>query len=40
MLFKYVLTFVSGGFAIIISAIIASAAGALLFPVKEEADGQ
>lgn len=40
VLFKYVLTFVSGGFAIIISAIIASAAGALLFPVKEEADGQ
>ncbi len=37
VLFKYVLSFVSGGFAIIISAIIASALGAWLFPVKEEA---
>lgn len=36
ILFKYVFTFVSGGFAIIIGAVAASAAGALLFPVKEE----
>lgn len=36
LLFKYVLTFISTGFAIIISAIIASALGALLFPIKEE----
>lgn len=36
LLFNYVLTFVSSGFAIIISAIAASAAGAFLFPVKEE----
>ena len=34
-LFKYVFTFVSGGFAVIVSGIVASAAGALLFPVKE-----
>lgn len=34
-LFKYVFTYVSGGFAVIISGIIASAAGALLFPVKD-----
>lgn len=36
LLFRYVLTFISTGFAIIISAIIASALGALLFPIKEE----
>lgn len=36
ILFKYVLTFISTGFAIIISAVTASAAAALIFPVKEE----
>lgn len=35
ILFKYVFTGISGGFAVIISACIAAAAGALLFPVKE-----
>lgn len=35
VLFKYALPFVSGGFAVIISGIIASAAAALLFPVKD-----
>ena len=35
VLFRYVFTAVSGGFAIIISAVIASAAAALLFPVKD-----
>lgn len=41
ILFKYVFKSVSSGFAIIISALVASALGALLFPVKdgeEEAD--
>lgn len=38
MLFKYVLTFVSGGFAVIISAVLAAAVGALLFPIKEESE--
>lgn len=36
ILFRYVITAVSGGFAVIISAVIASAVGALLFPVKDE----
>ena len=36
ILFKYVITAVSGGFAVIISAIAASVLGALLFPVNEE----
>lgn len=36
IIFKYVLTAVSGGFAIIISAVIAAAAAAVLFPVKDE----
>lgn len=36
ILFQYVFTAVSGGFAIIISAIVASVAAAILFPVKEE----
>ena len=36
ILFKYLFTFVSGGFSIILSAIIASALCALIFPVKEE----
>ncbi len=35
ILFKYVFTAISGGFAVIISACVAAAAGALLFPVKE-----
>lgn len=39
MLFYYVFTFVSGGFAVILSAIISAAIGAWLFPVKE-ADSQ
>ncbi len=39
ILFTYVLTFVSGGFAVIISAIVAAAVCALLFPkAEEEAD--
>lgn len=36
MIFKYLLTAVSGGFAVIICSVIASAAGALLFPVTDE----
>ena len=36
IIFKYLLTFVRGGFSIILSAIIASALCALIFPVKEE----
>ena len=35
VLFKYIFTGISVGFAVIISACIAAAAGALLFPVKE-----
>lgn len=35
-LFKYVFTAVSDGFAVIISAVAASAIAALIFPVKEE----
>ncbi|MGN0641957.1 MAG: AzlC family ABC transporter permease [Huintestinicola sp.] len=38
VLFKYVLTFVSGGFSVIICAIAASAAAALLFPVEDKED--
>ena len=38
IIFKYVLTAVSGGFAVIISAIIASVIAALLFPVEDEED--
>ncbi len=38
VLFRYVLTAVSPGFAVIISAVAASALGAALFPVKEEAE--
>lgn len=37
-LFRYVFTAVSGGFAVIISALAASVLGALLFSVNEEAD--
>lgn len=36
ILFKYLITFVSSGFSVIICAIIASVIGALLFPIKEE----
>ena len=35
-LFRYVFTAVSGGFAVIISAVAASVLAALLFPVKDE----
>lgn len=38
MLFAYVFTFVSGGFAVIISAVAAAAFCAVRFPVKEVAD--
>lgn len=38
ILFRYVFTVVSDGFAVIISAIAASVLGAVLFPVKEEAE--
>lgn len=40
ILFRYILTAVSSGFAVIISAVIASVAGALFFPVKDTEDGQ
>jgi len=36
VLFRYGLPIVSGGFAVILSALLASVAGALLFPVAEE----
>ena len=36
-LFRYLLPAVSGGFAVIVSALAASVAGALLCPVSEEA---
>lgn len=38
ILFRYVFTVVSDGFAVIISAVAASVLGAALFPVKEEAE--
>ncbi|MDE6665666.1 MAG: AzlC family ABC transporter permease [Ruminococcus sp.] len=40
ILFKYVLTAVSAGFAVIISAMIASVIGALLFPVKDTEESE
>lgn len=40
ILFKYLITVVSGGFAVIISAVAASAVGALVFPVKDEEEEQ
>ena len=40
LLFKYVFTAVSGGFAMIICAIIASLLGAWLFPVKDTQEGK
>ncbi len=36
LLFKFVFTSVSGGFAVVISAVAASAAAAFIFPVKDE----
>ncbi|MDE6426235.1 MAG: AzlC family ABC transporter permease [Ruminococcus sp.] len=36
ILFKYLLTAVSSGFAVIISAVVASVIGAIIFPVGEE----
>lgn len=36
VLFKYLVTAVSSGFAVIISAVVASVIGAILFPVEEE----
>ena len=36
VIFRYALPMVSDGFAIIISAIAASAAAALIFPVRDE----
>lgn len=38
ILFRYVFTSVSGGFAVIISSVIAAALGAWLFPVKEDGE--
>ena len=38
ILFRYVLTFVGTGFAIILSAVIASAVCGVLFPVKEDSE--
>ena len=40
LLFKYVFTAVSGGFAMIICAVAASLAGAWLFPVKDAQEGE
>ena len=40
ILFRYVLTAVSAGFAVIISAVIASAAAAFLFPVSDEEENE
>lgn len=36
VLCRFALTFISGGFAVIVSAVTASAAAALLFPVEDE----
>ena len=36
ILFEYVLTFVSGGFAVILSALVAAVLGAIFFPIEEE----
>lgn len=40
IIFKYLITAVSGGFAIIICAVAASALGAMLFPVKESEEAE
>ena len=37
---RYCLPMISGGFAIIIAALLASVAGALLFPVSEQERGE
>lgn len=36
VLFKYIFTSVTSGFAVIISAIVASVAGAIFFPIKDD----
>ncbi|MBP3378897.1 MAG: AzlC family ABC transporter permease, partial [Clostridia bacterium] len=36
VLFEYVITFISGGFAVIISAVISAAVCAALFPIKDD----
>ena len=38
VILKYLLTFISGGFAIILSALVASVICAILFPIPEEED--
>lgn len=40
ILFKYLITVISGGFAIIISAAVSAALGAVLFPVNDEEEAQ
>ena len=40
IIFKYVFTSVSSGFAVIISALIAAILGALLFPVDDKEEEQ
>ncbi|MDE5770418.1 MAG: AzlC family ABC transporter permease [Ruminococcus sp.] len=40
ILFKYVLTAVSAGFAVIISAVVASVVGALFFPLKDTEENE
>ena len=40
MLFRYVFTAVSGGFALIISTVVAAAVGAALFPIPAEEEGE
>lgn len=39
LVFKYLLTFISGGFAIIISAVLAACVGALVFPIDDDENG-
>ncbi|MGN0632398.1 MAG: AzlC family ABC transporter permease [Oscillospiraceae bacterium] len=39
-LFKYLLTFVSSGFAVIISAVVSAAVGAALFPISESEESE
>lgn len=36
LIFKYVLTFVTGGFSVILSALIAAILGAIFFPIEQE----
>jgi len=40
LLFRYVLTMVSGGFAVIICAVLAAGIGAWLFPVSDEEEAE